>query len=95
MSFESHGAAINIEHTICKILNCDRFGFGGYADADFIESNPIEPYLIGLAAIYANSAKKKEIDNFLEKIGEFQGKNIVEIGIDTIHQLTEEFRSLL
>ncbi|WP_238902653.1 hypothetical protein [Clostridium sp. YIM B02506] len=97
MSFESHALAVNIEHDLRKVLNCDRSEFGGYVDADVIESNLVQAYSIGLAISYANSnqIKRKKIDDFLEKVTQYQDKSIEEIGISVAEQLTDEFEALL
>lgn len=97
MSFESHNAAISIEWELRRIFHCDRFGFGGNIDADTIERNPIQSYIIGLASIYTNvnEDRRIQIDGFLERILQYEGQSIEEIGINIAEQLTQEFKTLL
>lgn len=60
--------ATEIEHILCKVFDCKRFGFGGIVDSDFIRKNPFIAIASGLAFIYAeDSSKKCEIDLYLEK----------------------------
>lgn len=61
--------AINIEHILCNVFECERFGFGGVVNSDFIRRQPFAAMLSGLGYLYANSdsEKKKLIENFIEK----------------------------
>lgn len=62
--------AIRLEHILCKIFKCERFGFGGIVNSDFIRRQPFAAMTAGLACIYANSDinKQREIEEFEEKI---------------------------
>lgn len=61
--------AISIEHILCTVFTCERFGFGGVVNSDFIRRQPFAAMLSGLGYLYANSdsVKKKLIENFIEK----------------------------
>lgn len=97
MSSESKGKSLTIEHTLRNIYKCDRSGFGGYIDSDQIQLNLVQSYLIGLAPIYINAdnSKRKEVDDFIEKIYDYENKSIDEIGIDIVEKLTKEFEKII
>lgn len=60
--------AISIEHILCRVFKCERFGFGGVVNSDFIRRQPFSSMMSGLAHIYANAdnSKREEIEEFLE-----------------------------
>ncbi|WP_186424147.1 hypothetical protein [Lacrimispora celerecrescens] len=66
----SQGYAINIEHTMSKVFNCERFGFSGIVNSDFIRKNPMSAITATCSYLYCNSdnVKKKLIENFLDKV---------------------------
>jgi len=97
MSSQSKGESLTIEHVLRYIYKCERGGFGGNIDSDAIELNPVQSYLIGLAPIYksADNSKKKNIDNFIENLIDYENMSIDQIGIDTVGKLTDEFEKLI
>ena len=60
--------AVNIEHILCDVFECERFGFGGIVNSDFIRRQPFTAMACGLSFIYANAETKKqaEILKFIE-----------------------------
>lgn len=63
----AQSCAIDIEHILCNIYKCDRNGFGGIVDSDFVREQPFTAMACGLSFIYgtANEDKKKEIEGFI------------------------------
>ena len=64
----SQSYAVEIEHILRKIFDCERFGFGGVVNSDYIRKQPIPAMLCGLSFIYATSTneKKKKIEDFID-----------------------------
>lgn len=60
--------AVSMEHILRRIFNCDRGGFGGIVDADFIRKQPLPALYCGLSYLYPNSEpeKKAQIVKFIE-----------------------------
>ena len=65
---KAQGYAITIEHILCDIFECERFGFGGIVNSDHIRKYPYHAMTNGLAYIYfsANEGQRKKIDNFID-----------------------------
>jgi len=61
-----HAMAIGIEHDMRNVLNVDRGGLGGIANADYIERN-VRPAMAIVLSQYYNDNNKTCIDNFLDK----------------------------
>ena len=63
---KAQGYAVSIEHILRKIFDCDRFGFGGQVNSDFIRKHPFLSMTQGLAYKYAlYPQKRKNIDAFI------------------------------
>lgn len=65
----SHGEAIELEHYVRKLFNCDRAGVSGLADADNFESRPMDAAIMVVSYIYAKGLEvtDHEYDKFLSK----------------------------
>lgn len=63
----SQSYAVSIEHILCTIFDCDRFGFGGVVNSDYIRKQPFSALFCGLACLYPNSApdKKARMEKFI------------------------------
>ena len=74
----AQGYAISIEHILCDVLGCERFGFGGIVNSDFIRRQPFLAMACGLSFIYATALKEKqmEIINFIEEYSFFSEMSI-------------------
>lgn len=61
--------AVDIEHYIRNVLDCERFGFLGIANSDFIRRNPLAAILATCGYIYArvNNTDKKLIEQFVNE----------------------------
>lgn len=59
--------AVDIEHILWGVFNCERFGFGGIVNSDFIRRQPFTAFFCGLAYLYPNSSPEKQ-QMFLEFI---------------------------
>lgn len=59
--------AVSIEQILRTVFKCERFGFGGVVDSDFIRKQPLAAMLSGLGYLHANSdsEKRKEIEVFI------------------------------
>ena len=49
----SHNDAIELEHLVCRLFNCDRAGVSGLADADNFESRPMDAAVMVVSFIHA------------------------------------------
>lgn len=54
--------AISIEHILCNVFRCERFGFGGVVNSDFIRRQPFAAILSGLSFIYATAGREKQLE---------------------------------
>ena len=57
--------AIEIEHQMWKIFNCERFGVGGLVNSDYIRKYPFHSMVCALMHLYSTS-NKKAIESFFE-----------------------------
>lgn len=55
--------ATEIEHILCSVFDCDRYGFGGIVDSDFVRANPYVAIASGLAFKYAKDLSKEDVIN--------------------------------
>ncbi|MGU9539336.1 hypothetical protein ACQX0N_10195 [Clostridium tepidum] len=92
-----HSYAVEIEHILCNIFNCERFGFGGIVNADYIDRNPYSAIACGLSVYYLNVSQEqqKDIDKLLNEYCFYNNKSITEIGEDEIKKIISDFRKLL
>lgn len=64
---KAQGYAIEIEHILEDIFECERYGFGGQITSDKIRRHPFLSITQGLAYLYAlQPEKRKAIDNYIE-----------------------------
>lgn len=63
----SQGYAVSMEYDIRRVFNCERFGFAGIANSDFIRKNPLAAVLATCGFIYAkvNEQDKKIVEKFI------------------------------
>ncbi len=68
MVLNGQSYAVEIEHILWKVFNCERFGFGGMVDADYIRKYPFHTMMCGLSFLYAkaDAVKQKAIEKFFE-----------------------------
>ncbi len=57
----AQGYAINIEHILCNVFDCERFGFGGIVNSDFIRKQPFTAMACGLSFVYSTASDIKGI----------------------------------
>lgn len=63
----AQGFAVEIEHVLCNIFECERYGFGGQVNSDCIRRHPYLSMTQGLAYLYARCPQKeKDINSFIE-----------------------------
>lgn len=67
-TMRAQGYAVSIEHDMERVFRCQRFGFAGIVNSDFIRRNPLAAILATCGFIYANadSDKKMQIEKFIE-----------------------------
>ena len=67
----NHVTAIKLEHLVCEICECERFGICGIASASNFEVRPIEAAILCFAKLSQYPHKSKECtvkaENFLDK----------------------------
>ena len=59
--------AVDIEHVMRKVFKCERFGFSGIVNSDFIRKNPLAAILATCGYMYAlvNEQGKNQIEAFI------------------------------
>lgn len=64
-----HGDAITLERIIRNVYDCERFGISGYADADHLETHPLDAATLIIAPLYYMGKVKNhlEFDEFVAK----------------------------
>ena len=93
--YPAHSYALQIESISRRVFNeSDRGGFGGIADANFCERNPLTAIVSSLARIYEDN-NKLVIDNFIQELYWDIGKSITEIGEDEIKKIIIDFRKIV
>lgn len=97
MSTFSRDRAISIEHSLRRLFNCDRAGFGGIVDSDFIEVNPIVALAMGLATIYPNACDntRNDIDRFINSISKYNEQKIYEIEESDFNDIVSRFNEIV
>lgn len=63
----AQGYAVSMEHDMRRVFDCERFGFAGIVNSDFIRTNPLAAVLATCGFMYAkvNAKDKKEIEKFI------------------------------
>ncbi len=69
----SKNYGLNVEHTLRKVFSCERFGFGGIVDADFIQQHPYMMMVCGLTYLAPNSSSEKrdKIEKFINDFSSY------------------------
>ena len=95
--FKLNDYAFQIEVTVKAMFNCDRYGIGGIADANFIERQPFVAIALVLGNFYnkVDISYKEKIDDFLGKYYLEMGKSISEIGEEKIEDIIKDFNSIV
>lgn len=77
----AQGYAVSIEHILCNVFDCERFGFGGIVNSDYIRKHPYSAMTCGLACLYAtaNSTRRAEITKFVENFYFFSDMSLDEL----------------
>lgn len=92
--------AVSIEHKLCNIFGCERFGFGGIANSDEIRSNPYLCMVVGLMYNYKDKSKSKQddIQKFFENYSYYSKKTIDELYVENKEdwdKMNEDFSKLI
>jgi len=64
----AQGYAVSMEHNMSCVFGCERFGFAGKVNSDFIRKNPFAAVLATYGFIYArvDNVNKKPVEKFIE-----------------------------
>lgn len=64
----AQGYAVGIEHDMSRVFGCERFGFAGVVNSDFIRGNPLAAILATCGFIYAQVSEENKtlIEKFIE-----------------------------
>ena len=64
----AQGYAVSIEHDMSRVFGCERFGFAGVVNSDFIRGNPLAAILATCGFIYAQVSEENKtlIEKFIE-----------------------------
>lgn len=77
---KAQGYAVEIEHILSNIFECERFGFGGQVNSDRIRRHPYLSMVQGLAYLYAlYPQKRKAIDDFVEHFSFYEDMRMDEL----------------
>ena len=87
--FKPYDYAFQIEVTVKAMFNCDRYGVGGIADANFIA------LVLGNFYNKIDISYKEKIDDFFGKYYSEMGKSISEIGEEKIKEIIKDFNSIV
>lgn len=72
--------AVRIEHLLCSIFGCERYGFGGEVNSDRIRKHPVLSITQGLAYLYAlDDEKHEQINSFIDKYSYYEQMSLDEI----------------
>ena len=65
----NHNDAIELEYQVRRLFKCDRAGVSGMADADHLESRPMDAAVMVVSYIHAKGLQSSETqyDEFLSK----------------------------
>ena len=65
----SQGYAISMEHDMSRVFGCERFGFAGIINSDFIRRNPLAAILATCGFVYArgDDSSKKQVEKLTDK----------------------------
>ena len=65
----NHNEAIELEHQVRRLYDCDRGGVSGMVDADYFEGHPIQAAVLVVSYIYANHRESGpyQFDEYLNK----------------------------
>jgi len=87
----AHSYAIEIEHILRNVFNCERGGVAGLIDADSIEHNSYVSIACGLGYVYAksDSLKQTEIEKFISDYGYY-----LDFGINGLLLFTSNEREI-
>jgi len=66
---KAQGYAIDVEHIMSKVFECNRFDVGGIVNSDYIRRNWQSAITATCTYVYANtnSTKRKEVERFLDE----------------------------
>lgn len=77
---KAQGFAIEIEHILSNIFECDRLGFGGQINSEQIREHPFLSMTQGLAFLYAlYPQKRKAYDSFIERFSFYEEMSLDEL----------------
>lgn len=70
--------SVSVELVLRKVFSCERFGFGGIVDADFIQCHPYMMMVCGLAYLAPNSSPEKItiIEKFIDDFSSYSDKDM-------------------
>ena len=76
----AQGFAVEIEHILSSIFECDRFGFGGQVNSDRVRRHPYLSMTQGLAYLYAMCPhKRKVIEGFVNDFCFYESMSLDEL----------------
>lgn len=66
----SQSYAVRIEHILCRIFSCERYGVGGIVNSDHIRKHPISSMIHAATYLYAKAdfKRKETIEKFIEDV---------------------------
>lgn len=84
--------AIEIEHILSNIFECDRYGFGGQVDSDKTRRHPFLSMTQGLAYLYGLCPQKRRcIDDFVEHFSFYEKMSLDDLlSFDTNEKTIEK-----
>ena len=95
--FKANDYAFQIEVTIRAMFNCEKYGMGGIADANFIQKQPFVAISLVLGNFYnkVDISYKEKIEDFIGKYYSEMGKSVLEIGEERIKSVLKDFNNIV
>ena len=79
-AMKAQSFAVEIEHILSNIFECDRFGFGGQVNSDRIRKHPFLSMTQALAFLYALYPQRKgAYDSFIDHFSFYEEMSLDEL----------------
>lgn len=99
MTLIKHDEAVRLERIVRKVFDCGLGGVMGIAEADYLESRPLDAALVIFAPLYRINKKNKDVEDFIEKYkfifnisDDYKyDKNVVNNYIENLKKLVDEY----
>ena len=86
-----------IESAVCEVFDCNRFGFGGLVNTDFIEKCPYTAMVMSVAKYYdrLSHTDMNVASEFFDKYYYFKKSSVSDINEDVLVEMIADFVYLI